>query len=98
MLWLLLLADPASPTAADVQAVEVTRVLEPLTDYARDGRGYVERAPSIETRAATCAPISVNRFECTYEARLKDFFAQSFGPWEPRRERIEWRDGRWKRV
>jgi hypothetical protein len=98
VLWLFLFADLTPPTAADVQAVEEARILEPLTDYSRDGRAYVERAPSIETRADSCAPIAANTFECTYETRLKDFLDPEFGPWEPRRERVEWRDGCWKRV
>ena len=95
-LLLLLVANTAAPTAADVQAVEEARVFEPLIDQTRDGRAFVEFAPTAETRNAACAPISAEIYECRFEARVKDAFAQEFGAWVPRRARLTWHGDCWR--
>lgn len=93
---LLLLANVAAPTAADVQAVEETRVLDPITDYTRDGRAYVEFAPTVETRNVTCTPVSAEMYECSFETRVKDALSLEFGAWAPRRAKLTWRDDCWR--
>lgn len=93
---LVLFAHLAPPTAADVQATEERRVLEPLTDYTPDGRAYVEFAPTVETRNAACTPVSTAAFECSFEARVRDAFAQEFGEWTPRRTRLVWQGDCWR--
>jgi hypothetical protein len=93
---LFLLANVAAPTGADIQAVEETRVLEPLTDYTQDGRAYVEFAPTVETRDVTCTPVSAEMYECSFETRVKDALSPEFGAWAPRRARLTWRDDCWR--
>jgi hypothetical protein len=88
----------AAPRAADIEAVETTRILAPVTEYTRDGRAYVEFAPTIETRAAACTPSEGGAWLCTFETRVRDFFESEFGPWQPRRERLAWRKGCWVRA
>ena len=73
-------------------------MLQPLTDYTRDGRAYVEFAPKVETRNVACTAISAEVYECIFEARVKDAFAQEFGAWTARREQMTWRDGCWRQV
>ena len=92
----MLLASLGPPTAADVQATEERRVLEPLTDYTPDGRAYVEFAPTVETRNAACTPVSSAAFECRFETRVKDAFAQEFGEWTIRRTRLVWQADSWR--
>ena len=92
---LILLANLSSPTAADVQTAEKAWVLKPITDYTRDGRAYVEFAPTVETRNAACTLVSSGVFECTFESRVKDALAQDLGHWTSRRTRLIWKGGCW---
>ena len=96
LLLAVLLAIFAAPTAADVQTAEEARILEPLTDYTRNGRAYVEFAPTVETRNVVCRLISTTTYECLFDARVKDALAQQFGTWTARREQLTWRDGCWR--
>lgn len=91
---LFFLLATTAPTAVDVQEAEEARVFEPLIDWnaSVDGRGFVEFAPTIETRKATCAPASAGVFECSYESRIKEAFASDFGPWEARLELLTWHE------
>jgi hypothetical protein len=84
----------AAPSAADVQRAEEARALEPLIDWNAtvDGTGFIEFAPTIETRKAVCAVTQTSAFQCSYEARNKDGLASEFGAWDARRELLEWRD------
>jgi hypothetical protein len=94
MTLLLALLAIAAPSAADVQRAEEARVLEPLIDWNAtvDGTGFVEFAPTVETRKAVCAATQTGAFHCSYEARRKDGLASDFGPWEARQELLTWRD------
>jgi hypothetical protein len=91
-------AAMAVPSPSDVHAVEELRVLEPLVSYDRKGRRFVEFAPTVQTRAVTCVGAAKNEADCTYEARVRDFFASDFGPWETRRERLIWIKNCWVRL
>jgi len=97
ILFAVLLATVSGPTAADVQTAEEARIIEPLTDYTRDGRAYVEFAPTVETRKVVCRPISNLTYECLFDARVKDALTQQFGTWTARREQLTWRDGCWRK-
>jgi hypothetical protein len=94
MTLLFILLATAAPNAIDVQEAEEGRIVEPLIDWnaAVDGGGFVEFAPTIETRNATCAPARARLFECSYETRIKDAFASDFGPWEARVELLTWHE------
>ncbi|HEX7948364.1 MAG TPA: hypothetical protein VF495_27105 [Phenylobacterium sp.] len=82
------------PTAAEVQTLEMARVLDPLISSSREGRGYVEFAPTVETRDVACERTADGpTFKCVYEARVRRFFAQDFGPWQLREEIIRHRKG-----
>ncbi|HEU0098053.1 MAG TPA: hypothetical protein VFQ67_04685 [Allosphingosinicella sp.] len=95
LLAALLLAS-APPTAADVQAVEKARVLAPLTSYTRDGKAYVEFAPTVETRNPVCTSAADGAFDCAFESRTSDAFAPETARWEPRRERLVHQNGCWR--
>ena len=97
MIFLSAMLVATVPTAADVQAMEVSRVLEPLIDHSRAGRAYVEFAPTVETRNVSCVLLADKAADCTFETRVREFLAQDFGPWEVRTERFEWHQGRWHR-
>jgi hypothetical protein len=88
----------AVPSASDVQAMEVSRVLEPFVDYDRKGRRFVEFAPDVETRAVICVKAAENMADCTYETRIRDFVEPEFGPWETRRERLVRKRKCWVRL
>ncbi len=98
MFAMFLIATIAAPQPGDVDKIELTRVTAPYISYARDGRAFVEFAPTVETRNVTCKPVENGVFECIYEARVKDFFTADFTSWLPKRERIELRDNRWQIV
>jgi hypothetical protein len=99
---LVLLAVPLAagcvhtPGARDIQAVETGRILAPQTDYTRDGRAYVEFAPTVETRGAVCTRVQGGAFECSFESRVRGFFDGEFGPWQKRREILVRRRGYWR--
>jgi hypothetical protein len=95
---LLALLALTAPSAADIQAHEVTRVIGPYVDRARDGRLYAEFAPDVETRGAICEPAGRGKHDCRYEVRTKDFFDNAFGPWAPAAVRLRWKGGRWRVV
>ena len=97
MVLLLALAAMPLPTASDVQDIEEARVLELLVDYDRQGRQFVEFAPTVQTREAACVAHE-DGAECTYESRVRDFFGTQFTPWEKRRERLVWRTKCWVRL
>ena len=79
----------AAPTPTEVRAAEDYRVIQPLISYAKDGRGFVEFAPDVETRDEVCEPTRRrNTFHCTYDARVRRAFAREFGPWEARDELV----------
>lgn len=84
------------PTASDVQAVEEMRVHEGRADVTREGRRFVEFAPTVQTRNASCTAVSQRVYDCVYDARLKEAFASEFGPWQARREQLERRNRRWR--
>ena len=96
MLALFILSAIASPAAADIHALEVTRVMIPDVSHARDGRAYVEFAPTIETRNVHCVLVDAAVFDCDYELRTKNFFTADFSSWAPKHERVIWRDKRWQ--
>jgi len=95
-MWFVLSAI-APPVAADIHALEVTRLMAANISYTRDGRAYVEHAPTIETRNVHCVAAGVAVFDCDYEVRTKDFLAADFSPWSPRHEQVIWRDKCWQR-
>ena len=95
---LFILLAITAPSSADIQALEVTRVIGPYVDTARDGRLYAEFAPSVETRNVRCQPAAATNYDCRYEVRTKDFFDNAFGSWEPVTARLQWKDGRWRIV
>lgn len=97
LLALLAIQATAPPTAADVHAVEVGRILSPRTDVTHDGQRYVEFGPEIETRNATCRQAAQTQYDCSYEVRIKEFLSRDPGPWASRLERLHWRGGRWHR-
>jgi hypothetical protein len=96
MLFLAALIAAEAPTASDVQAVEQMRVHESRADVARDGRHFVEFAPTVQTRNASCMAVTQGVYECVYDARLKEVFASEFGPWQARREQLERWNRRWR--
>lgn len=80
-----------------VQTVETSRVLDPLVSVTRDGRRYVEFAPSVETRNVVCTPVAGARaFDCTFESRERDFLQIDVTEWAPRRERLIYRNRCWQ--
>ena len=98
MLLLLAVAATALPSASDVQAMEEGRVLEPFVSYDQRGRAFAEFAPVVQTRSVSCVRAEHGEADCTYHARVRDFFGSEFGPWETRRERLVWRNNRWVRL
>jgi hypothetical protein len=86
----------APPSAAEIQTLEVDRILIPLTDYTLDGRPYVEFSPTVETQRVACTKIDAKRYDCTWETRTRDFLEPDFGPWDPRREQLIRRYHRWR--
>jgi hypothetical protein len=96
MLAAFLILAASAPSASDVQAVELTRALEPYRDRTRDGRAYVEFAPTVETRNVRCSSVNKTTFDCEYDARAKGFLDAEFASWEPKRERIVRRNRSWK--
>ncbi|WP_010544900.1 hypothetical protein [Sphingomonas elodea] len=98
MFWLALLFAADAPTASDVHALEEMRVFESRVDVAKDGKRFVEFSPTVETRNLTCSSLSKHVYECGYEARIKELFDRDFGQWEARREKIERRQGGWRRI
>ncbi|WP_144037741.1 hypothetical protein [Sphingopyxis sp. KK2] len=87
-----------APSADDIQALEVTRVIGPYVDQTRDGRLYAEFAPDVETRGAMCEPVAGGSHDCRYEVRTKSFFDNAFGQWQPMSVRLRWKNGRWRVV
>ena len=72
--------------------------MEPHLGPTKDPRRFVaEFAPTIETRNVQCAPVGTSpAFECTFESRSRDFFAEDFAPWAVRKETLcRSRKGRW---
>ena len=96
MLSVVLLLALAPPTPADVHASEEARVLAPLTNHTQQGWAYLEFAPTVEIRKVKCASVTTNSYECTYEARLKDYFRCEFSSWTARRARLLWYEGCWR--
>ena len=96
MFFLAVLIAVEVPTASDVQAVEEMRVHEGRADVTREGRRFVEFAPTVQTRNASCTAVSQRVYDCVYDARLKEAFASEFGPWQARREQLERRKRRWR--
>jgi hypothetical protein len=96
-MFLVLAMLAALPSSADVLAAERSRVYEPHVDYTSDGRRYVEFAPTVETRKATCVAVAEDAADCTYEARARDMFEREFSPWEKRQMRLLRRQNCWVR-
>ena len=96
---LLLLTGAASPpTAADVQAVEESRVIAPFVDETPTGALHAEFAPAVETRNARCTGPRRGVYACTWDTRVKGYFDAAFGDWARRAERLEFRGGCWRTV
>jgi hypothetical protein len=98
MLGPLVLLAIIAPSAADIQALEVTRVIGPYAETTRDGRFHAEFAPSVETRGTLCEAIGDDEYDCRYETRTKAFFDNEFGAWEAIGVRLQWKEGRWRII
>ncbi|KTE17381.1 hypothetical protein [Sphingopyxis sp. H115] len=98
MFAMFLIAAIVAPQPSDIHAIEVTRATATYVSHARDGRAFVEFGPTVETRNVSCNLQGKDVFDCTYEARIRDFFAPDFAAWLPKRERIAFRDNCWQIV
>jgi len=98
MLVMFLIAAIVVPQPSDIHAIELTRATAPYVSHTRDGRAFVEFGPTVETRNVSCSLEGEDIFDCTYEARTKDFLASDFAAWLPKRERIAFRDNCWQIV
>ncbi|WP_428685248.1 hypothetical protein [Sphingopyxis sp.] len=95
---LLILLAIIAPSAADIQALEVTRVIGPYVETTRDGRFHAEFAPSVETRGTVCEATGDDAYDCRYETRTKAFFDNEFGAWEAIVVQLQWKEGRWRII
>ncbi|MBF5088579.1 hypothetical protein F1640_00680 [Novosphingobium sp. NBM11] len=98
MLAMLLVAATVAPAPSDIRAIEVARGTAPYVSQTLDGRTFDEFGPAVETRNVSCSLEGEDIFDCTYEARTKDFFTSDFAAWLSRRERITFRDNCWQIV
>jgi hypothetical protein len=92
---LLALLTLTAPSADDIQALEVTRVIGPHVERTRDGRLFAEFAPDVETRGVVCEPVADGEHDCRYEVRTKGFFDNAFSPWQLVAVRLRWKDEHW---
>lgn len=95
---IVLAAATSAPSATDVYAVERDRILAPCVSETHDGRAFVEFAPTVETREVACSMTAMGIYRCLFEVRVKDYFANDFGPWETRNLLLTLADGCWSRV
>jgi hypothetical protein len=87
-----------APNAADIQATEEARIIQPLIQWMPSGKGIVEWAPDVETRNVSCTPAKRDIYDCTYESRVREPLENDFGPWSARHEWVGKRRNLWRIV
>ena len=84
--------------AAAVPAAVVAMVAVKRSDLLAD---QVYAAIGLAFARSRCSPAPAWRWrrtawECSYESWTRDMLAPDFTPWQPRRQRLFWRDACWR--